>query len=49
MAGRIGSDRPPGMNGKALPGVFVQQGKDSKAASIFCLLSHEVPAPNLAR
>jgi hypothetical protein len=34
-----GSDRPPKMNGKALPGVFVQQGKDSKAASIFCLLS----------
>jgi hypothetical protein len=25
MAGRIGSDRPPRMNGKALPGVFVSK------------------------
>ena len=43
-----GSDRPRRMNGQALPGVFVHQGKDAKAASIFCLVSHEVRAPNLA-
>jgi hypothetical protein len=30
-----GSDRPPRTNGKALPGVFVQQGKDAKAPSVF--------------
>ena len=43
-----GPDRPRRMNGQALPGVFVNQGEDAKAASILGLVSHEVPAPNLA-
>jgi hypothetical protein len=39
-----GSDRPPRMNGQTLPGVFVQQGKDAKTASIFGLVGHaQVP------
>jgi hypothetical protein len=42
-----GSDRPPRINRQALPGVFVQQGEDAKTASIFRLVAHEVPAPNL--
>jgi hypothetical protein len=41
-----GSDRPRRMNRQAFPGVFVQQGKDAKTASVFSLVSHEVPAPN---
>jgi hypothetical protein len=44
-----GSDRPRRMNSQAWPVVFVQHSKNAKTASIFGLISHEVPAPNLAR
>jgi hypothetical protein len=37
------------MNRQTLSGVFVQQGKDAKDASIFGLVSHKIPAPHLAR
>jgi predicted NodU family carbamoyl transferase len=30
------------------PGVFVDQSKNAKTPSIFCLVSHEVPTPHLA-
>ena len=43
-----GPDRPRRMNGQALPGVFVNQSENAKTATIFYLVSHEVPPPNLA-
>ena len=42
-----GSDRPRRMNRQALPGVFVQQGEDAKAAAIFLFGQPRSPSSKL--